>query len=110
MGAEVPAATERVHVVAPVGELDLASVDALRARLAARPGACELVVLDLRGLSFCDTSGIRLAVETMQQTRALGLGFAIVRGPAAVQRPFALARMEDRLPFFDDLARALGAR
>jgi hypothetical protein len=36
MSAEVPSATERAHVVAPVGELDMASVDALRDRLAAR--------------------------------------------------------------------------
>jgi hypothetical protein len=33
-----------------------------------------------------------------------------VRGTEDVQRLFALARMEDRLPFFDDRGAAVAAR
>ena len=108
MRAEV-VADRRAHVVAPVGDLDLGSLSAVREQLAARPDGCEVVVLDLRGLAFCDTSGIRLVVETMREVREQGLGFAIVRGSYGVQRPFALARMEDRLPFFDDVREAVVA-
>src|SRR4051794_15883093 len=91
--------SERAHVVAPRGELDLLSVVEVREALAERPDPCELVVLDLRDLTFCDTSGIRLVVETMQELRAAGVRFAILRGSEDVQRLFAIARMEDRLPF-----------
>ncbi|MGH2967851.1 MAG: STAS domain-containing protein [Solirubrobacteraceae bacterium] len=117
MGTEMPAEfavhagqVERAWVVAPAGELDLGTVDELRASLSARPAACDLLVLDLRRLTFFDTSGMRLVVETLQDAKLLGLRFALLRGSEDVQRLFALAQMEDRLPFFDDLPQALGER
>ena len=97
------------HVVAPSGELDLYSVTGVRAALAARPDGCATVVLDLRGLSFSDTSGMRLVLETLQDLGSRGMRFALVRGGPDVQRLFALARLEDRLPFFDGLEEALAA-
>jgi anti-sigma B factor antagonist len=99
----------RAHVVAPRGELDLYSVREVQAMLDERPDDCELVVLDLRGLSFFDTSGIRLVVETLQQLDAAGTRFALLRGRPDVQRLFVLTGLEDRLPFFDDLDGALAA-
>ena len=95
------------YVVAPLGELDLGTVDELSATLAARPDACSRLVLDLSGLTFFDTSGIRLVVETLQDARRSGISLAFVRGSEDVQRLFALAGMDDRLPFFDDLDEAL---
>jgi anti-sigma B factor antagonist len=97
------------HVVAPRGELDLYSVEDVRAALAERPEGCELVVLDLRRLTFFDTSGIRLVVETLQSLTADGVRFALVRGRPDVQRLFALTGLQDRLPFFDDLDAAIAA-
>jgi anti-anti-sigma factor len=98
------------YVVTPVGELDLGTVDELGATLAARPGECNRLVLDLTGLTFFDTSGMRLVVETLQETRRTGISLALVKGPEDVQRLFALAGMDDRLPFFDDLDEALAQR
>ena len=115
MSTESPAfgvrarSVERAHVVSPRGELDLFTVRKLQAVLAERPDPCDLVALDLGGLTFFDTSGIRLVVETLQELGARGIRFAILRGPPDVQRLFALARLEDRLPFFDDLDAALAA-
>jgi len=100
---------EGAHVVAPSGELDLYSVTGVRAALAARPDGCTTVVLDLRQLSFSDTSGMRLVLETLQDLDSRAVRFAIVRGGPDVQRLFALARLEDRLPFFDGLDEALSA-
>ena len=102
-------AFERAHVVAPRGELDLFTVDELETVLTERPERCDAVVLDLRGLTFFDTSGIRLVVETLHELAGTGTRFAIVRGNADVQRLFALARLDERLPFFDDLDGALAA-
>ena len=98
------------YVVTPVGELDLGTVDELRATLAARPDVCNRLVLDLGGLTFFDTSGMRLVVETLQDAGRSGISLAIVRGPEDVQRLFALAGMDDRLPFFDALDEALSQR
>src|SRR3954451_9233100 len=113
MPADFAVSAERIrhaYVVAPAGELDLGTVDEVRAALEARPGGCGLVVLDLRELTFFDTSGMRLVVETLESTAAENLRLALVRGPADVQRLFALARLEDRLPFCDDLDEALRRR
>jgi anti-anti-sigma factor len=101
----------RAHVVSPRGELDLYTVAALRSTIAERPDGCDVVVLDLQQLRFFDTSGMRLVLETMQQDLGpLGVRLAILRGPPDVQRLFALAGMEDRLPFFDALEEAIAVR
>ena len=111
--ADFAAHAERVdrgYVVAPVGELDLGTVDALRKLIDERPPDCGTLVLDFSGLTFFDTCGIRLVIETMQETSRDGTALALVRGPADVQRLFALAHLEDRLPFFDDRGSALANR
>ena len=97
------------YVVAAAGELDLGTVGHLRSALAARPPECTRLVLDLSGLTFFDTSGMRLVVETMQELGTAGIRFAILRGGPDVQRLFAITRLEDRLPFFDDLDEAIAA-
>ncbi len=106
---ELASGTTRARVVAPAGELDIFTSAGVRRALAAHDGDCEVVVLDLRKLSFLDASCIGLVVEAMHDLTGRGVRFAIVRGSASVQRPFALARLEDRLPFFDDLQSALDA-
>ena len=52
---------------------------------------------------------MRLVVETLQELGAAGIRFAILRGGPDVQRLFAITRLEDRLPFFDDLDEAIAA-
>ena len=100
-------AVERAHVVAPRGELDLFTVEEVEAALRAREEPCDRVVLDLRAVTFLDTSGMRLVVEAVHELDREGLRFALVRGRPEVQRLFAIARLDDRLPFFDDLDAAL---
>src|SRR5215208_4999258 len=95
------------YVVTPARELDLGTVDELHATIAARPPECHRLVLDLSALTFFDTSGMRLVVETLQDARRSGISLALVRGTEDVQRLFALAGMHDRLPFVDDLDEAL---
>jgi anti-sigma B factor antagonist len=94
-------------VVAPAGEIDMSNVDEVRAAIAARPEACDVLVLDFAALTFLDTSGLRLVVEAMQETHADGVRLALVRGTEDVQRLFVLARLETRLPFFDDVRAAV---
>jgi len=100
-------AVERAHVVAPRGELDLFTVEKVETALRERREPCERVVLDLRAVTFLDTSGMRLVVEAVHELDRAGMRFAVVRGGPDVQRLFALARLDDRLPFFDELDAAL---
>ena len=98
------------YVVTPAGELDLGTVEELGAAIAARPPECHRLVIDLSKLTFFDTSGMRLVVETLQDARRSGISLALVRGPEDVQRLFALAGMDGRLPFCDGLDEALAER
>lgn len=87
-------------VVAPAGELDLATAHALGAKLAeaAQDGATR-VVLDLRRLTFMDSSGISVIIKMQRFFRVEGIGFGIVRGEETVQRALALAHVEPLLPW-----------
>ncbi len=74
-------------VVAPRGELDLATADQLSERLAEHEGAA-LLVLDLRGLTFMDSSGVALVLEHQRRAEAAGKDFRLVAGVGEVQRLF----------------------
>ncbi|HEX3852505.1 MAG TPA: STAS domain-containing protein [Polyangiaceae bacterium] len=81
------------------GELDLASravVEDAIARLIL--GDCT-VVLDLRRLTFMDTSGVHVALAANDLCIARGCELRLISGPAAVQRVFDLAGTLARLPF-----------
>jgi anti-sigma B factor antagonist len=81
------------------GELDLATVDEVRARLDALRAAGHPVVLDLDQLTFMDSTGIRLVLESVRHGERDGWRFEVTRGSTAVQRIFAAARIDDRLPY-----------
>ena len=77
--------------VQPIGELDLDSVHRVRDE------GCSSVVLDLRGLTFMDSTGLRLAIRWDTAAREGGFRFAIVPGTEVVQRVFRLTGMDDHL-------------
>jgi anti-sigma B factor antagonist len=85
-------------VVAPRGELDMASQGSLRAVLE-RQAEQGAVTLDLAGLSFLDTSGLRLILETAEASRRDGFTFTVLPGIPAVQRLFDVAGVTELVPF-----------
>jgi anti-sigma B factor antagonist len=91
-----------VHV-ALVGELDLSTVakvqEELRRVEASSPAT---LVVDLSKLTFLDSTGLRCIVTADERARAEGRRIVIVRGPDAVQRVFAITRLEERLEMVDD--------
>ena len=90
-------------LVALQGELDLPATAELEPeldRLAGKPSV-DVVVLDLRGLQFLDSSGLRLVVVIDRRLREAGRRLALVRGPQPVQRVFEITRMTERLEFVD---------
>jgi len=93
-----------VAVVRPTGELDLsgaAVVESELDRLADEPGLAT-VILDLRGLEFMDSSGLRLVVVADMRAREAGRRFALIRGDETVHRVFEITRMSERLDFVED--------
>jgi anti-anti-sigma factor len=83
-------------VVAPRGDVDLATVGEVRAACEAADGP---LVLDLRRVKFLDTSGLRLVLELQRRAESRGTGFAVVQGAPRVQRLFEIAGLTHRLRF-----------
>ena len=90
-----------VHV-ALSGELDISTAQQLEDDLkrveAARP---ELIVLDLRDLSFMDSTGLRLLILADQRAKEEGRRFAIGRGNEMIQRVLHITRLDERLDIVD---------
>ena len=80
------------------GELDLSTVSKVEEELR-RAEASEptLLVLDLSELNFLDSTGLRLIVTADHRARESGRRLAVVKGPDAVQRVFAITRLDERL-------------
>jgi anti-sigma B factor antagonist len=94
-----------VHM-ALVGELDLSSVAKVQEELRrVEASAPATVVVDLSKLTFLDSTGLRCIVTADERARADGRRIVIVRGPDAVQRVFAITRLDDRLEMVDDVNR-----
>lgn len=94
---------ERDHVrVAPVGELDMASCPALEQTVRElRDVGFDYIVLDLRRLSFLDSTGLRLLLELSAAARENSHRLELIEGPPEVQRVIQLTRTQSVLPFRD---------
>jgi len=89
------------HVVELRGELDIAGAPALEAELLRVEGTdAPSIIVDLRGLEFIDSTGIRLllmAAGRCEPTARLTL----LRGSERVHRVFEITDLVKRLPFAD---------
>ena len=86
-------------VVVPTGEIGLATVARVSAEIerALEEGEAQ-IVLDLRAITFLDSTGIRLVV---QLARDLDGRFAVVRGTGEVARVFDLVGLDGRVRMLD---------
>jgi len=96
---EVVPEREGVRVI-PKGELDLATVGALDDVIDELRGAgFRHIVLDLRELTFIDSTGLRTILRLNQSAEAGELILELTPGNPQVQRIFAMTRTLDELPF-----------
>jgi len=93
--------TERDVVrVCPFGEVDIDTVGRIREQLEnATTLEAKHVVLDLRGVTFLDSTGLHLVLEADAASRAQHWEFGLIGGPPDVQRIFDLTGARARLPF-----------
>lgn len=78
-------------VVAVQGEIDISTAGELAARLREMMEAgFRRVVLDLREVTFIDSSGLRAVIQARAASDRAEVEFALVPGPKAVQRLFEL--------------------
>jgi anti-anti-sigma factor len=88
--------------IRPVGEIDLATIGRLRARVGeAMATRAHRIVLDLRAATFLDSSGLHLALDIDRWATRNGAEFTIIPGPPDVQHAFDASGLSAQLPFAD---------
>ena len=87
-----------VTIVQPQGELDLATVQTLQAALDGVERAGRLV-LDLRGLSFIDSSGLHLLVALHSRAQRAGFQLTLVAPAAPADKAIQVSGLDQALPF-----------
>jgi anti-anti-sigma factor len=92
-------------VFTPRGELDLATAPELEEKVlpALRDGG-RAVVLDLRELTFMDSTGVRTIVAAHQIAESSGSDLRVVRPPreSAVSRVIEISGIDDALGLVDE--------
>lgn len=98
---EVSRARDRAQVM-PIGELDVATVPVLQGEIdALRDTGVRHVTLDLSGVVFMDSTGLRFILDTDAEARQDGFSIALIQGPPAVRRVFELTNTQAHLTFID---------
>jgi anti-anti-sigma factor len=84
------------------GEIDMASIPPLeRARERALAGNPTQVLIDLRGVRFIDSSGLKFLLETDRLSRTGGWTLQLVRPAESAMRVLTLTGIDKHLPFID---------
>lgn len=85
------------------GELDLASAPEAEATITAleEEDPPATLVLDLSGVRFLDSTGLRFILAADSRARRSGRRLQLVPGPEAVHRVFRIALLDGRLEFID---------
>jgi anti-sigma B factor antagonist len=92
----------RVHTIALTGEMDLSNAGEVeRELLRAEDTDAATILVDLSGLQFMDSTGIRLLISADARSRADSDRLRLTRPPAQVFRVLCIAGIDELLPFDD---------
>jgi anti-anti-sigma factor len=91
-----------VHTIALTGEMDLSNAaEVERELLHAEDTDASTILVDLSGLRFMDSTGIRLLISADARSRADSCRLRLIRPPAQVFRVLCIAGIDELLPFDD---------
>lgn len=82
------------------GEIDASSVSLLAAALSDLPDVSQIVV-DFAGVTFMDSSGLRVLLDAATQASGAGKSFAIAHPQAAIKRVVEVSGLSEHLHFLD---------
>lgn len=92
------------------GELDIASAKSLASALKGLPDRPSLAVVDLSGLSFIDSSGLRALLDMKRSLAAEGGRLVLIQGPSQVSRVFEVTRLDRHFEIAPSLEQALAGQ
>lgn len=93
---QIDSGTDPLRVVAQ-GELDAASAASLAGALSEATGSGSGIALDLSGVSFIDSSGLRVIAAEVQRSEASGTAFTVSAASDAVRRIFEMTGLTSLL-------------
>ncbi len=97
-----------VSIVTFLGEFDLAVIEMAERELRlVEEREPAVLVLDLSGLEFLDSSGVRVVLQADDRARRDDRRLAVLLGSGIAQRLFALLGLLDRLELISDRADVL---
>lgn len=97
---KVDTVTDGTVVIKPSGELDLGTVPGFdRALVDAESRAPQRIVIDLRGLAFMDSSGLRALLSVRGRANEHKYGLVLVPGSPRIQRVFSITGTETLFTF-----------
>ena len=99
--------SDAAAVLVLVGEVDIGTVPTLREALEAVPEEQPLVVLDLRRLSFADSSMLSALMATGARLRGRGADLRLVGAQGAVRQVLDITGVAQEIALFDTLDDAL---
>ena len=81
------------------GELEIDLATALER---AHPPERATLIVDLRGVSFLDSTGLALLLRHDRKAAMVGGHMIVVKGPPQVQTVFEITGLSERLPMVDE--------
>ena len=100
----LPAGGEVARVT---GELDLATAPRLERLLEEREQPASTLVIDLSGVTFVDSSGVRVLVREARRAQEAGTRLALVSEDPAVLRLLEITALTEMVPVHPTLDAAL---
>ena len=99
----------RHGVVTLPAEVDVTNTSEVRqALLAAASHDMPVLIVDMSGTTFCDSTGVRAIIDTYRQAAASGTELRLVA--TAVLRILTIVGVDELIPIYPDLEAALAAR
>ncbi len=87
------------------GELDLAAKEHYEQGLEKiEDDGLERLIVDLRALTFIDSTGINLLLRTLRDSEERGFALAFVKGNGRVPELLAITGVAEQLPYVDETA------
>jgi anti-sigma B factor antagonist len=106
-GVHLNAGDDVCHgTVTLAGELDLATKSTADEAIRRAEQLADVVILDLRGLSFMGSAGLHLVLDANDRHRQAGRRLVVVTGPPQVERILLLPGVAEQLEITDDLTSA----
>lgn len=101
--------TDCVGIVEAIGEVDLATVPALKAALIEAAEADEGLIIDLSKVTYMDSSGFSTLLEVNRALKPLGLPMYLVGANSNISRMLEITRLDSLFLISDTVRHALDA-